>query len=251
MRERNGYRLATRVRSHGVLAARRSLVLATGAAVLLALALLPLGTVQAQVPGGVTPSLSSTLSYRGFTVIDSAVQARENITEIRSVMQEQLDMVLAVGLPPDILGFFQTVTIVVLPAGSFTGIFAGTSGRYTGRNGRVELVETIVRNRHRPVLLHELLHAFHIERVPDGGKNVQLLAFHQAATGLSAFNQRSHMMSNVREYFATAATTYLYGTTGQEPFSREKLQTNQPDVVRFLSNLFGPNAGQYQGRVQQ
>lgn len=231
----------------GTIRAPRALCAAAMVGVLSFSVLLP-NAVQGQAADGLTSSLTPVMQYRGFTVLDSAVQARENIAEIRSAMQGQLDMVLAVGLPPDVLAFFQTVAIVVRPVGSFA---TATSGRYTGATRQVELAETIVRNRHKPVLLHELLHAFHSERVPDGRKNVPLLAFHQAATGLSVFNQRSHMMSNVGEYFACAATTYLYGTTAQEPFSREKLQTNQPDVVRFLSNLFGPNAGQYQGRVQK
>ena len=214
----------------------------------LALTVFPSATVQGQAAVTVTPSLAPVLTYRGFTVVDSAVQGREKLAEIRSAMQEQLDMVLAVGLPSDIIAYFQTVAIVVRPAGSFA---TATSGRYTGTARQVELVETIVRNRRRPVLLHELLHAFHSERVPDGRKNAALVSFHQAAKTVDVYNQRSHMMSNVGEYFACAATTYLYGMTAQEPFTREKLLTAQPEVLQFLSGLFGPNAGQYLGRVQQ
>jgi len=46
-----------------------------------------------------------------------------------------------------------------------------------------------------------------------------------------------------------SATAYLYGSTGQEPFTRAKVRENQPRYDRFLRELFGPAAGNYEGKL--
>ena len=88
------------------------------------------------------------MTYRGFTVDDSAVQA-DGLAELRSTMRQQLDMVLAVGLAPEVVAFLQAVPVVVHPAGSFA---RPSAGRYVGRARQVEVTEDLVLRRHRPVL---------------------------------------------------------------------------------------------------
>jgi hypothetical protein len=53
----------------------------------------------------------------------------------------------------------------------------------------------------------------------------------------------------VAEFFACSTTTFLYGNTAQEPFTRIKLQQNQPVYFQFLTELFGGGAGKYEGKL--
>ena len=214
----------------------------------LALALPRLAPAQAAPPAPPTGAVPATLQYKGFTVIDSAVQSRDNLPEIRAAMQAQLDMVLAVGLPEQTIAFFRTLQIMVRPVGAFA---TATSGRYTREARRVELVDNFVRNRKKPIVLHEFMHAFHAELLPGGRQNAELLAFFEQAKTRDVYNQKSHMMSNIGEFFACTTTAYLYGTTAQEPFSRAKLQQTQPELFTMLQGVFGAAAGTYLGVLQE
>ena len=84
----------------------------------------------------------------------------------------------------------------------------------------------------------------------EGGVgNPAIIALYNQASESNAFVAQSQMVSNNREYFACAGTTYLFGVTAQEPFHREKIEANQPDLIVFFKSLFGPTAGSYKGCV--
>lgn len=187
--------------------------------------------------------------YRGFTIDDSAVRTIANHEALLGATQEQIDIVQAVGLPVDVLQFMHQVKFELVPAGTFR---SPTPGRYTGRGGQsVQVSAAIVTTGHKPVLLHELMHAYHDQRLPQGFRNTKILGFYQQAKGLPAFAAKSHMMQNDKEFFACAATTFLLGVTAQEPFERNKVRDAQPDFHRFLQELFGPAAGRYAGSLKR
>ncbi len=187
-----------------------------------------------------------TFRYGGFQVDDAAVRALPNAAKFRPVLQAQIEMVLAVGLPAEVLETFRAIPIVVVPEGTFQ---SPQPGRYIGAKKTVEVSAIFLRYARRPVLLHELLHAYHHQLLPDGMKNAQVLGFFERAKGLNCYLAESHMMDNVSEFFACSATAYLYGVTGQEPFTRAKVGENQPVYERFLRELFGPAAGKYEGKL--
>ncbi|HZP60838.1 MAG TPA: hypothetical protein VFB27_10990, partial [Opitutaceae bacterium] len=124
-----------------------------------------------------------------------------------------------------------------------------TPGLYDARTKSVRVAAGIVRVGHKPVLLHELLHAFHDQRLDGGFGNRTILGYFEEARTITAFAANSHMMENNREFFACSATTYLFGVTAQEPFERDKIKENQPEFFAYLKNLFGPNAGNYLGSL--
>ena len=168
-------------------------------------------------------------SYRGFTIDESAVRDLPDLAALISATQEQIDMVHAVGLSAEVLRFFQGVKFRLVPAGTFK---APTPGRYTGRGDRsVEVSAGLVRIGHKPVLLHELLHAYHDQRIDGGFRTAAILRLFEAAKSSPGFAAKSHMMANDKEYFACTATTYLFGVTAQEPFKREKLSQLQPASI--------------------
>ena len=186
-------------------------------------------------------------SYRGFTIDESAVRDLPDLAALITATQEQIDMVHAVGLPADVLQFFQGVKLRLVPAGTFK---SPTPGRYTGRGDRsVEVSGGLVRIGHKPVLLHELLHAYHDQRIAGGFRNAAILRLFEAAKSIPGFAAKSHMMANDKEYFACTATTYLFGVTAQEPFRREKLTQLQPASIDYLKTLFGLEAGRYEGSL--
>lgn len=182
--------------------------------------------------------------YRGFTIIDSRVNNMEKHDELLAATREQIDIVYEVGLPAEVLTFFQSVPLELVPAGTFR-----SPGHYAGRLRGVQVASSIMAERHKPVLLHELLHAYHDQRIKEGFRNPDIIKYFNRARLLADYAPRSHMMQNEGEFFACAATTYLFGVTAQEPFQRSKVKSNQPDFFAYLKELFGPTAGSYVGSL--
>ena len=90
---------------------------------------------------------------------------------------------------------------------------------------------------HKPVLLHELLHAYHDQRLEAVFRNQDILNYFARAKASSAFAANSHMLQNVAEFFACTATTFLFGVTAQEPFQREKVKENQSEFLQYLKTV--------------
>jgi len=192
--------------------------------------------------------LGEAQKYRGFTIDDSAVRKMPNVEVVRAATREQIDMVCAVGLPQSVLTFFQSVPFEIVPPSAMPG---ATPGLYSAKDRSVRVTTALAATGHKPVLLHELLHAYHDQQLARGFNNPEIAHFYDRAKAISAYASTSHMMQNDREYFACSATTYLFGVTAQEPFKRAKISENQPDLVAYLKKLFGPNAGVYAGSLTQ
>lgn len=92
-----------------------------------------------------------------------------------------------------------------------------------------------------PVLLHELLHAFHAQIMPDGFNNKALQSIYEQARGL--YPDEAYLMSNAKEFFAMTASAFLHGEVYQEPFTRAKVKEKQPDYYKYLVWLFGDPEG--------
>jgi hypothetical protein len=185
---------------------------------------------------------ATVLEYRGFTIDESQVRTRPDLAGLRTAAKEQIDLVLAVGLPPEVIAFFQGIPFALVPAEAIRG---STPGVYDNR--RVRVSDNMIRAGRKPVLLHEFMHAYHDQKLPQGTKNPDILAFFARAKSLGAYQAKSHMMENQGEFFACSATTYLFGVTAQEPFKRDKVRTTQPDLYAYLEKLFGPTTGAYAG----
>jgi hypothetical protein len=184
--------------------------------------------------------------YRGFTIDESEVRTLPEFEAMRTATREQIDIVCAVGLPEEVLTFFQHVAFQLIRAESKEKT---SPGFYSPRTGKVEVSSRVATIGHKPVLLHELLHAYHDQRIKGGYANREILAFYARGQHLSGFAPKSHMLQNEKEYFACAATAYLFGVTAQEPFSREKLKETQPEFFEYLKTLFGPTTGNYRGSL--
>jgi hypothetical protein len=89
----------------------------------------------------------------------------------------------------------------------------------------------------RPVILHELLHAYHNVILPRGYKNPGILLYYGRAKDGQLYPADAYLMTNAREFFAVTASVFLYGNDG--PLSRSLIKEKQPDYYKYLVYLFG------------
>lgn len=93
-----------------------------------------------------------------------------------------------------------------------------------------------------PVLLHELLHAYHHNILPMGEDNPAIDAFFKA--GKSKYPSKAYLGANDDEFFAVTASAFLYGADHDDAFANGKftradLKEKQPDYYAYLVWLFG------------
>lgn len=205
------------------------------------LLMLALALLTPAVRGQVDPK--SLDEYRGFRVDYSEVRSEPTYETLRAAVNKQIQMVVAVGLPDNTLAFFRSVPLNVVRGNP------GFGGQYVKRDKKIALAASFLERGHKPALLHEFLHAYHNQVLPDGYQNKTVLMYYERAKATNAYDAKSHMMANVKEYFASAATAYLFGVTQLEPFTREKVEKNQPAFHKYLQSLFGPGAGKYRGTI--
>ena len=91
----------------------------------------------------------------------------------------------------------------------------------------------------KPIVLHELLHAFHAHRLPGGVYNPDVLLYYNRARNFQLYPANEYVLTNVREFFAVTASLYLWGNVDREPHTRETLKTRQPFYYAWLGQLFG------------
>jgi hypothetical protein len=93
------------------------------------------------------------------------------------------------------------------------------------------------RNLERPVLLHELLHAYHDHFMPGGFGNPVALFWFKQTTDKQLYAANEYLMTNEKEFFAVTASVFLFGRDG--PINRAKIKEVQPDYYKYLVWLFG------------
>jgi len=91
----------------------------------------------------------------------------------------------------------------------------------------------------QPVVLHELLHAYHFHMLPGGFHNPDVLRYYQNAIRGQRYKPGAYVLKNPLEFFAVTASLYLWGHVDREPFTRENLREQQPIYYAWLGALFG------------
>jgi hypothetical protein len=160
---------------------RRRLVLA-GAAVLL-------GTRSAIAQSG------PTFTYRGIAVDASAAQAAPDIKDVVASLKHQIDIVVGCGAKPEIMTFFKSQPVAVKPG-------QGDGGGHFSSKVEGVTVDASVVPPEKPVLLHELLHAYHFRVLPGALQNPDLLRFYGIARQNELYPPDAYVLKNVQEYFA-------------------------------------------------
>ena len=178
--------------------------------------------------------------YNGFQIdehlLDAGQHAAFSGAASASVI-DQLKIVESVGLPPAVLEGLKKTKINVDPD------LRGQPGIFAVRNGEGAVwIRPIVFPSNKPILLHELLHAYHYNVLTMRNREVQG-AYERAKNGglFPAAWQASHFLENPKEYFAVTGTLYLFGDIQQPPFHCTELAKLGADYLAFLAAQFGPH----------
>jgi hypothetical protein len=189
------------------------------------------------VVGGATTLLSAAAlagDYHGFQIDESAQQL---LPAARASLQAQLDIVDAVGLPAQVVAELKATPIVVDPE------LRGNPGIFAVRGGRgAVVVRPIVFAPNKPILLHELLHAYHFSVLHMDNSEIRQAYQHaRESDAFPARFQSSHFLENGKEFFAVTGTLFLFGDIQQPPFSCAALNKLDADYLAFLARQFGPH----------
>jgi hypothetical protein len=226
--------------------------------------------IQVESPADVPPGFES---YRGYIYDLSENVDRKDKAAIVDLLQKQLDVVESVGLSPKVLQFFHTVPIVASemactdlgpPIACYTSVPPETSTARTrsftvwdsktmswsnpnfidlaadAGTGVIKLRPNMLKYTEDPVILHELLHAYHNKLMGSGFENLGIRAMYAQAVSKNAFGKEEYVMTNPHEFFAVTASVFLAGKgTLSEPHTRAQLKEKMPKYYKFLVELFG------------
>jgi hypothetical protein len=216
---------------------------------------------------------SSYKIYRGYVYDLSENAGRQDSAAMAEVLQRQLDVVESVGLSPLVLNFFHKVPIVAnemaclekvaasacygssalrISQDASRGLTIWDSQKHQWTNsdafalaedtgsGIVMIRPSMMRSAQDPVMLHEMLHAYHAKLLPNGYRNEGILTQYNLAKSKKIYPDDSYVLKNEREFFAITASVFLSGKdSAHEPFTRENLKEKQPEYFKYLVGLFG------------
>jgi hypothetical protein len=173
------------------------------------------------------------LTYRGFVIDATAVRSVEQLDALRSSIAHQIDIVADCGAKAEVLRFFQGQEIIVRP-----DLRGKHRGMFDARSFGIEIDDGVAAPQ-KPIILHELLHAFHFRAMPGGYQNADIVRFYNRAKSNRLYTEGEYLLTNVQEFFAVTASLYLWGNVDREPHTREKLKATQPIYYAWLGELFG------------
>ena len=185
----------------------------------------------------ISPLAMANVEYHGFTIDDHLLNSEQKASFTALVapsLFEQLAIVESVDLPPPMLAFFKKTRILIDPD------LRGNPGIFSVQNGEGRVtIRSIAFPANKPILLHELLHAYHFEVLP---RNPAILDAFDAAGRAGVYPpefHRAHFLENPKEFFAVTGTIYLFGRIQQPPFDCQVLAANDAAYLAFLEKTFG------------
>lgn len=211
-------------------------------------------------------------TYRGYVLDLSATAGRQDAAEMLNALRQQIDIVESAGLSPRVLKFFRSIPILVDEKACLGGkvmasacygssaperaesksrgvtVWDGEKAQWTNPDP-VALAEdmklgVVMLRPHKmtmqePLILHELLHAYHARMMPAGVHDAKILSYYDLAKSQQLYPADAYVVTNEREFFAVTASVFLYGKADKDPFTRAKMKEKQPDYYRYLVWLFG------------
>jgi hypothetical protein len=154
--------------------------------------------------------------------------------DVMAAITTQFDVVESV-VPAQVLEAMKQTPVVIDPE------LQGKRGVFVVRRGvGVVLLRPMVFPPNTPVLLHELLHAYHFNVL--GKDRPEIGQEYRRVKNAGLFAPRfeaAHFMENEKEFFAVTASLYLFGDIQQPPFRCAVLATLDPGYLAFLGTQFG------------
>ena len=192
--------------------------------------------VSVRIPSAVADTAASFIESHGFQVDVHRISSQQ-LEAVLPSLGNQLAIVESVGLPPRVLAFMRTVPLVIDPT------LSGNPGIYTQeRSPGVVLIQPIVFPDNKPILLHELLHAYHLQTLPLPTPQIRDAYEEAIRTNMYPADFRSaHFLANPREYFAVIGTIFLFGRIQQPPYDCAIPAAREPQFLAFLAAQFGPH----------
>ena len=176
------------------------------------------------------PAWASEFSYRGWR-IDTDEVAQPLRPEVERSLRAQFDIVASLDgrIRPDAYAFFRALPLTLVPQSR------GGGGDYQFGAGRLNIA-AVVDPPENPVLLHEMLHAFHDQKL--GRYNPRLRELYAATVASGAFPAQAYMLKNPGEFFAMCASVALWGRAARPPFTRGALREKAPEVYAWIADTF-------------
>jgi hypothetical protein len=172
------------------------------------------------------------VSYRGFTVDVRTIAGAENYTAIMASVAHQIDIVADCGAKPEIIRFFRSQVVVLAPA------TAQGPGHFSPNQPGVTISNAVLEAQ-KPILLHELMHAYQFRVLRGSSGNTDILTYYNRAREGHRYPAGAYVLKNEGEFFAVTASLYLWGHVDRPPGTREKLKAAQPAYYAWLGQLFG------------
>lgn len=168
-------------------------------------------------------SARAPFDYHGFRFDTRAIAGSPDEDALLAGARRQVEIVEGVGLTPETLAFLRRFTI---------RLAEGAGGGRFGRDG--VSIDLPPRADDRPILLHEMMHAYQNGRLPGGMRNAAMQRFFARAHTPGLWPQGSYMLSNEAEIFAMTASVELYGHAARPPFTRDALEAKQPEYAAWI-----------------
>ena len=156
-------------------------------------------------------------------------QGGEQTPEVAASLAAQIALVERVKVSDQVMAYFRAQTITV----------DREMGTHTRAGPRGIFFERRPVPPDNPVLLHELIHRWQLERMPGGKGNPDVLRFYQEARASGRYPAEAYMLSNPFEFFAMMASTVLHGRTARPPFLRANVRAKSPELYAFIVREFG------------
>jgi hypothetical protein len=171
---------------------------------------------------------SYVFDYHGWHIDASKVSDQPRDAVVTAV-QKQIDGIETLGIAQDIVGFMRTVPLRA------DASHEGAPARYERANGIDFRLDTL--DPKKPILIHELLRAFHEQKLKASDNAIIANAF-QESRDSGAWPANAPMLRSAQDFFAATATVYLFGTIDTEPFTQGRLHQVQPEYWKWLGEVF-------------
>ena len=149
--------------------------------------------------------------------------------DVERSLADQIALVRRLPIKPDIAAFFAAQPITVDLA----------DGTHTRAGPRGVFFERRPVPADNPVLLHELLHRYHLLRLPDGRANTTVRQFFESVRAAGAFPAGAYMFTNPFEFFAMATSVVLHGRAARPPLTRANVAAKAPALYEWIVAEFG------------
>jgi len=163
--------------------------------------------------------------YRGH-VIDW--QGKLASPDIVKSIEQQIDLVEAVKVSPEVMAFFRAQRILI-----------NEDPEDISRAGLRTFLARRIHPADNPVLLHELIHRWTFDRIPGRAQNPELVRLYEAARASGDFPANAYMLKNPNEFLAMTASTVIHGRAARPPFTRDNVRKKLPELYAFIIREFG------------